>query len=70
MSNVVMLQVMHMEPHEFSELEKVEATDDSGEASTSRPASGDNNIPYKSPITVLAGYKNKTAVAPLTMNTA
>ena len=34
------MQVMHMEPHEFSELEKVEATDDAAEASTSRPASG------------------------------
>ncbi len=41
MSGMVMAQVMHMEPHEFCELEKVEATDDMGEASTSRPASGD-----------------------------
>lgn len=41
MSGMGMMQVMHMEAHEFSELEKVEATDDMGEASTSRPASGD-----------------------------
>ena len=33
-----------MEPHEFSELEKVEATDGAGEASTSRPASGDSAL--------------------------
>lgn len=33
-----------MEPHEFSELEKVEATDGAGEASTSRPASGDSEL--------------------------
>ena len=33
-----------MEPHEFSELEKVEATDGAGEASTSRPASGDSTL--------------------------
>lgn len=38
---MVMTQVMHMEPHEFSELEKVESTDDVAEASTSRPVSGD-----------------------------
>ena len=45
--HVWMMQVMHMEPHEFSELEKVEATDDSGEASTSRPASGDDASPSR-----------------------
>lgn len=33
-----------MEPHEFSELEKVEATDGAGEASTLRPASGDLDL--------------------------
>ncbi|KAL3141212.1 hypothetical protein ABBQ38_003551 [Trebouxia sp. C0009 RCD-2024] len=38
---VTAVQVMHMEPHEFSELEKVEATDDMGEASTSQPASAE-----------------------------
>ncbi|DBB01093.1 hypothetical protein WJX77_011966 [Trebouxia sp. C0004] len=36
---VTAAQVLHMEAHEFSELEKVEATDGAGEASTSRPAS-------------------------------
>ena len=34
-------QVLHMDAHEFSELEKVEARDDASEASTSRPASGE-----------------------------
>ena len=64
MTGIAMMQVMHMDPHEFSELEKVEATDDYGEASTSRPASGDNGIHNKSPVTVLAGYENNTAVLP------
>lgn len=45
MCGMVVMQVMHMEPHEFSELEKVEATDDTAEASTSRPASGDHWLP-------------------------
>ena len=34
-----------MDAHEFSELEKVEATDDTSEASTSRPASGKTALP-------------------------
>ena len=59
MSGIVMMQVMHMEPHEFSELEKVEATDDCGEASTSRPALGEIGVLHcnSSPITTLAGCK-------------
>ena len=61
---MAMMQVMHMETHEFSELEKVEATDDCGEASTSRPASGESGIHHSSPVTVLAGYNRKTAVLP------
>lgn len=38
-----------MEPHEFSELEKVEATDDAEQASTSRPASGEKVIVKRHP---------------------
>lgn len=41
-----------MEPHEFSELEKVEATDDAEQASTSRPASGERMVDKRKPLAV------------------
>lgn len=41
-------QVMHMDPHEFTELEKVEPPDGVPEASTSQPSAstGDANVSY------------------------
>ncbi|KAL0029185.1 hypothetical protein WJX79_001145 [Trebouxia sp. C0005] len=56
---VTAVQVLHMEPHEFSELEKVEATDGTGEASTSRPASAEPQPGFL----LGAGFMNETSDA-------